>query len=855
MGSVYRDRFDDSRTSVSSARRDGGGYTTRTRYIVKEDDARSSIGRDHRFIPERSGERIEETRIVRREVEEPAREVRREEPRYTERELVIRRDRDDDTRSQYNYDTRREEPTVEKELIIRRTTEQEPRRDDTASIARYDDRPRGDVRVTETRYRDDYEVLPPARGIDDRDRDLQRYTRTSEYYSPPQPQTIVIRQEPIIIRERIRDDDYQIVRKSDIEDDRTVVRRDQPRGEEDFFYEKKTRERIDEPRRDEDDYYERRSRRRSVSPHDSVSQRGRDYSSDDSMVYVRKEVREESRDASPDRRKNLAAGVAAGIGAAELLRNHKKREGRETSHGIGRLGRDLGAGALGAVAAEGISRARSAHRSKSRRRSKDRRSRSRSRSRDRRSRSRTRRSRSRSRSASRSKLKTLGALGLGAAALAAAATVASKRLGKKEVEEPPRRSRSRRRRDDTLSELENDPTADDARNPKHRNKRIAEAGAAGAVVAGLIERARSKSRNRDQSKVRQALPVVAAGLGSAALAGLYEKNKAKKEAEVVQKEERRARSRSRSRARSDAYYDGPRDAAVSDPGLIEYGNGPMHGNNFGPDYYGRPAPVDNYYGSSNAVVPAAAAGAAGYAAQRGTRSRSRSLSRERHSRRSSHSSSGSPGRRHHSRRRSRDADNYGTAGAIGGSEYNRRKEEKRERKARRRKYPSCSRRECPLTTTGQEEEAAAYRGHDAYEDPYNPGAPYASTPDPYASQQGFYPQTSQFPPPPGAMPAQYNPQTAAAPIPGAPPYGSQNYPPPPAGPPPVINNYDAYASGANPYAPRGPENVSAAPNPAYGNPFTLATPNDQHQVQDGMSSSRHIRHSVCQDVNCTLQTC
>lgn len=678
MGSVYRDRFDDSRTSVSSTRRDGGGYTTRTRYIVKEDDSRSSVGRDRRFVPERAGERVEETRIVRREVEEPPREVRREEPRYTERELVIRRD--DDTRSHYAYDSRREEPATERELIIRRTTEQEPRRDDAASVVRYDDRPRADVRVTETRYRDDYEVLSPTRGIDERDRDLQRYTRTAEYYSPPQPQTIVIRQEPIIIRERVRDDDFQIVRKSDVEDEKTVVRRDQPRGEEDFFYEKKVRERIDEPRRDEDDYYERRSRRRSVSPHDSVSQRGRDYSSDDSMVYVRKEVREESREASPDRRKNLAAGVAAGVGAAELLRNHKKKEGRETSHGIGRLGRDVGAGALGAIAAEGISRARSAHRSKSRRRSRDRRSRSRSR---------TRRSRSRSRSSSRSKLKTLGAVGLGAAALAAAATIASKRLGKKESDEPPRRSRSRRRREETLSELENDPTADNARNPKHRNKRIAEAGAAGAVVAGLLERARSKSRGRSQSKVRQALPVVAAGLGSAALAGLYEKNKAKKEAEVVQKEERRARSRSRSRARSDAYYDGPRDAAVSDPGLIEYGHGPMHGNNFGPDYYGRPAPVDNYYATSNAVVPAAAAGAAGYASQRGTRSRSRSLSRERRSRRSSRSSSSSPGRRQHSRRRSRDAAKYAAAaaaGAIGTSEYNRRKEEKRERKARRRKY-------------------------------------------------------------------------------------------------------------------------------------------------------------------------
>ena len=69
--------------------------------------------------------------------------------------------------------------------------------------------------------------------------------------------------------------------------------------------------------------------KREVSPHDSVSQVGgrRDYSSDDSMVYVKrtKEVTSERGGSpSPDRRKNLAAGAIAGIGAAELLRNHKK---------------------------------------------------------------------------------------------------------------------------------------------------------------------------------------------------------------------------------------------------------------------------------------------------------------------------------------------------------------------------------------------------------------------------------------------------------------------------------------------------------------------------------------------------
>jgi hypothetical protein len=142
------------------------------------------------------------------------------------------------------------------------------------------------------------------------------------------------------------------------------------------------------------------------------------------------------------------------------------------------------------------------------------------------------------------------------------------------------RSASRHRGDrvESIQELTNDPSAgDDARNPKHRNKRMAEAGAAGAAITALIDRARSKSRGRDRSRsrVRTAAPVVAAGLGSAALAGLYERNKAKKEAEQIQHEERRtARSRSRSRARSE-YTEGYRDGALNDPNLIEYGDGPM----------------------------------------------------------------------------------------------------------------------------------------------------------------------------------------------------------------------------------------------------------------------------------------
>ena len=696
MGSVYRDRdrdrYDDTRTSVSSARRDGG-YTTVKRYIVKEDDrdSRSSTGRTRDFNPQRGGERVEETRIIRREreVDEAPREIRREDPRIQERELVIRREHDDSPQPARSvvYDQRREEPVQDSQIVIRRTTERDEPRRDEFEMSRYEDR-----KVVDTRHRDDFEMQYP-RGFDDRG--IQKYSRTTDYFAPaPPPQTIIIRQEPIIIRERVRDDDYQIVRKSDIDEERSVVRaRDaprSPRGEEDFFYEKKVRERIDDRGRDDDDYYERRNRRRSVSPHDSVSQRGRDrdYSSDDSMVYVRKETTTRDESVSPDRKRGLAAGVLAGVGAAELLRNHKRKEGADVSHGAGRIGRDVGAGALGALAAEGIHRARSMHRSRSRRR----RSRSRSDSRD-------RRRRSRSRSESPSKFTKLGAVGLGAAALAAAATIATKRMNNKDKENDSgrgrsrSRSRSRGRRAESASSLENDSNApsDDARNPKHRRNTIAKAGAGGAVVAALIEHARNKSKGRDggkersRSRVRQALPVIAAGLGSAAIAGVYEKKKAKKEAEEIVDKNRRTRSRSRSRARSEqtSYYDGPGQPPVNEQGLVEYGNTPMYGNNFGPDYYGRPPPQEGYY--SNAVIPAATGAAARYGTQRGTRSRSRSLSRDRGGRRDRSSSSSSDRQR---RRRSRDAAQVNAAagaGAAMASEQERRRQDRRDRRARRRK--------------------------------------------------------------------------------------------------------------------------------------------------------------------------
>ena len=70
--------------------------------------------------------------------------------------------------------------------------------------------------------------------------------------------------------------------------------------------------------------------------------------------------------------------------------------------------------------------------------------------------------------------------------------------------------------------------------PKHRNKRIAQAGLATAALAGIAEHKRNKSRerkggkSRSRSRVRTGVPIVASGLAGAAVTGLYEKARAKK---------------------------------------------------------------------------------------------------------------------------------------------------------------------------------------------------------------------------------------------------------------------------------------------------------------------------------------
>ena len=120
--------------------------------------------------------------------------------------------------------------------------------------------------------------------------------------------------------------------------------------------------------------------------------------------------------------------------------------------------------------------------------------------------------------------------------------------------------------------------------PALRNKKISQTGLAGAPVARLAERARSKSRNpqkereRSKSQDPQGLPIAAAGLGTAAIASLYERHQYKNErqneekAKAVLEERMKPRRRGRSRSRS-VPFEGYREV---DSCLIDYGDQPVY---------------------------------------------------------------------------------------------------------------------------------------------------------------------------------------------------------------------------------------------------------------------------------------
>ncbi|KUM58969.1 hypothetical protein ACN42_g8170 [Penicillium freii] len=533
----------------------------------------------------------------------------------------------------------------ERELVIRRKTD----REEPLTVSRYE---REVEYEPPTRYERDYydrEYLHPYTNRPH----SQSMHSLEQMEQSPTATTIGTKKQSVLIREARtsytspRESDYDVVRRSEADEDP-------------YYYHRHRRVR---------EYDDHRSRR-ELSPNDSVSQtsrrrrgdRDQDYSSDDSMVYIRKETRDY--DDHPHHRRHMAEGALVGAGAAELFRSHSKKDG-EVSHGASRIGKTVGAGALGAVAVNAASRARDYyHRSKSRHRAHsfedDRSSHRRSRH------GRSRHSRSRSRSHSHSRAKTLLELGVGAAAVAAG--VAALRSKSKAGD---RKGRSRTRsRSRAVSRGRSEKDGEQGeRGMSERRKHMAGAGLAGAAVAGLVEKVRSHSRSRkgersrSRSRLRQALPIVGAGLATAAATGLYEKNKGDKD-EKEGSSRGRQRSRSRSRAPSQSYPDPSRDSA----GLIEYGNDPVAGSIPSEHYYGQPGAP--YYDAQEAYAP-----------RRHTRSRSRSRARY-----SSSSGSDREGHRRRSRKhRSRSRDLAGAAlGATGlgyaAHKYNeRRKSKERER--------------------------------------------------------------------------------------------------------------------------------------------------------------------------------
>lgn len=578
----------------------------------------------------------------------------------------------------------------------------------------------------------------------------------------------------------------------------------------------------------DEEYYRRRvddrPPRRDLSPGDSVSQvsrrRGRtDYSSDDEYYY-HEETRTYDGD-HPHHRRHLAEGALVGAGAAELFRSHRKREGEEVSHGMGHAMKTAGAGALGAVAVNAASHVRDYYRSKSR-------SRHRARSFDddrsshrhsHHSHGRRSRSRSRSRSHSHSRAKTLMEVGLGAAAIAAG--VAALR-NKKNTDERRARSRTRSRsraRSGTLTDK------DDTSSASQRNKHIAGAGLAGAAVAGLVEHHRSKSRSRkgerSHSRLRQALPVVAAGLGTAAATSLWEKKKAEKEGKESRSRGTSRSGRSRSRGAPDSAYPDPtRDSA----GLIEYGKDPVTGSIPAEHYYGAPVSSDPAYYSDGGTS---------------TRRRSRSRSRSRGGRLNDSSSGSDRGsRRRHRKHRSRSRDIAGAAlGATGLGYAAHRYSQSRERKKaereedRARKFVENLANDSCINFRRHTNKQAGYDNvvhHDPYEESYDPEPYPASRANPNYQEPpaNYYPNTNSFPPPPGSTT-----NLNAAPSPNA--YNPADYPPPPgAAPQPQPYNYGAPGPGTEQYAPRPrrvDENVSA--------PQRSTLPTDHHTHDGGFNKA------------------
>lgn len=484
-------------------------------------------------------------------------------------------DREENYRGREERDTSRRETRVVRERIIERSPSPEPYRE--VRVQR---------EVVRERERERERPQPEY---------LERYVRETEYLrdndrvqpiyiSQPAPQPIIIREQApqqIVIRERQREEQsYEMDRRDRNDDARSVAashrsganrsrRQSSPSDqEEDYVYKRRTRQIARRPDQDYEAQY-----RRDVDPRDSVSNWGgpavgavalnrndnRRYDEnrrydDEREGYYRRTTEEyysddgggygSSRDHSPHHKRHIVEGAALGLGAAALWRRNKNKQGEEGG-GAKTL---AGGAALGAVGAEVLSKAHEYYiREKSRGRG-----------------------RSRSRSASPGPLSGGLTKLAGVALVGALAGYAATKVGNRNNS----KSRGSSRNQSSGSGSESDDP--DIKKDKQK-KTIAKAGLASAAVAGLVDRARSKSRpGQSRSKVRALGPIVGAGLGGAALAGLYEQQKDKKKGTKTGSSRGHSPPRSRSRRRDrDPAPAGGAKFVPADQNLISYGGEPI----------------------------------------------------------------------------------------------------------------------------------------------------------------------------------------------------------------------------------------------------------------------------------------
>ena len=110
-------------------------------------------------------------------------------------------------------------------------------------------------------------------------------------------------------------------------------------------------------------------------------------------------------------------------------------------------------------------------------------------------------------------------------------------------------------------------------------------------ASGLFEQVRRASRAPSQSRIRTGLPIIVAGLGRPAIAGLYQKQHERKKDEKGRETIKQANRRSRSGCGSVSMS----SAVASEPGIVEYGEVPDYSNGGYPDYYNRATSPAGYY--------------------------------------------------------------------------------------------------------------------------------------------------------------------------------------------------------------------------------------------------------------------